>query len=44
MQAHHLPLALRELQNGLEYQLHGPVSSWVLVKGFRGLGFGFKVP
>ena len=45
LQADHLPLALRELQNGLEYQLHGPVSSGLTIDGFEkfvGIGLAQK--
>ncbi|CAE7272387.1 SIRT3 [Symbiodinium sp. KB8] len=44
-QSQHLPLALRELQNGLEYQLHGPVSSGLTITGFEkfvGIGLAQK--
>ena len=40
-----LPLALRELQHSLEYQLHGPVSSGLSIQGFEkfvGIGLAQK--
>ena len=31
---HHLPIVLRDLQKTLEYQLHGPVNSGLVINGF----------